>query len=597
MSAMGRLNYGRVRMEIKHTRFIERKVINSDDETTFLNVQWTFDVDCAVNPQTLSYFGGPDVIDDRKGSSMTNTDWAIRRELRTHRLTLQYWVGDELLLVSPVPLVTLDAPGNAGGPPTVDSRVGPLVDANNDIIEFHGVKTMMVRFRVITWVNDCYFVRTGNNIKAVNSPKPNPIVSHRWRRYEDIDQDYFVTLITEGEAVFDAAALQLQSSALALDTPSILGPVGPDAGDPVRRVNNLPDHFRRSLFFPIPYGFQRSKINVMPSSDGTSLSYKVVDTQKPYQMDANSSVTRAECYHTEGFSEPSMLDAVFRSGPSILSSLASLRIGDAIGTAATAMFHSLPRAHSNVVCRVWGGKYASLKSCLFTAISIVLHRLTMPTLEGHPIGASAEFIATIEASGRYAEVIMTRKIGVVPELLVVADGGEGARVRIDNGIAAGLALWARAPTLEVSIAMRAPSARGVVTRLMAPSERFDSTLREPGPGDVRRASGWTDDNDSWTIAFDSPSSVDVSRGIGFNPPEDGGARGSWVVRLAHAALAEGPCVGRKQPVTPVIPSTPTPEDPDPGSTKTEDKWYEYHTFTLDNDGHPVVPPTAFTLDH
>lgn len=364
---MGFIHYNGVDIEIRKTRIIARDFINSEDGSTYLYTRWTFDILGVVNPKALSYDSGGAKID---GIPATDTDWNIRQRLRTHRRKLVYSVGDTILLTSPVL------------PATVDANNGPIVE-KCDIVEFGGEKTIMWNFRVVTFVNDCASIRSGSGDKAsiASLTTFNPVISHRWRRFDDIDQDHYSCLVTEGSVVFDTALLN--------------------------RIGTVPDQYRGEFLHPIPFSFKRESIHVAPDSDGTTLYYRVTDRQMPYNIETNGWVTRAECYHTRGWARTGAIETALRAAHGVVGAALDLRLGSAASAGMGAILGQVPRHHSHCISRVWGNRFANARHILYTAIGIVLHRMNWG---GE--GDTTEFVASIDPLGRWAEASMTVTSGI-----------------------------------------------------------------------------------------------------------------------------------------------------------------------------------------
>ncbi len=129
---------------------------------------------------------------------------------------------------------------------TVDAKNGPFPQVC-EVTRIHGTKTWMVHFKVVTYVNECQ-----------NPRERNPLVAHRWTRYEDVDQDYFSVVTTQGVAAFRV--------------------------DELIRLGKYPDQYRQDLFHAIPKNFKRESVFVEPSSDGCSVTYRIVDRQLAFNI-------------------------------------------------------------------------------------------------------------------------------------------------------------------------------------------------------------------------------------------------------------------------------------------------------------------------
>lgn len=364
------LNYRDIDMNIVHARQIARDAVFSDDKTTYLYTRWTFDVDCVWNPADVAWAGGGPAF----GSSPTVTDREIRHRLLQPRGTLIFTVGTgagaETLLRCPTP------------PYTIDLENGPVVESCT-VQQIHGTKTFAISIRIRCAVNECTY----------NTQVP-VLLSHRWRRYCDIDQDYFTTITTEGEAIFRV--------------------------DELVRLGRFPAEYRTDLMHAPPHNFKRESTMVDPSPDGTRVRYRTVDRELAYTLGPANPATRIECYVTNGHGSPSGITALaegvadlFGALPGMVSSLASGGFSAGAGSAggtATGMISSgirrlTPSWHQHILCRAWGHKNSRKRDLMAMGMAVVLrHMLTFMR--------NSEIVVTFDVAGRFVEISMNRKTGL-----------------------------------------------------------------------------------------------------------------------------------------------------------------------------------------
>lgn len=360
------LTYRGIDMSIVHARQIAREAVFSEDRTTYLYTRWTFDVDCVWNPADVSWAAGAPAF----GSSPTITDTQIRHLLLQPRGTLVFTVGSgvaaETLLRCPDP------------PATVDLENGPHVEACT-VQAIHGSKTFAISLRIRCAVNECSY-----------PGQPVILLSHRWRRHAEMDQDYFTTIVTEGEAVFRA--------------------------DELVRLGRFPAEYRADLLHAVPTNFKRESTSIIPSEDGTRLRYRTVDRELPYSLGGSNPANRVECYVTNGYSEPSMLSAVtegiaglIESAPDMVGGGGAGSMGSVPGalfrTATSTARRMVPTYHQHILCRVWGHKNSRKRDLLAVGMAIVL-RQTLTFMR------NSEISITFDVPGRFVEISTNRRTGM-----------------------------------------------------------------------------------------------------------------------------------------------------------------------------------------
>jgi hypothetical protein len=320
------------------------------------------------------------------------TDRSIRHYLFQPRRQLTIWSdfdgGDPfLILQSPSPNLG-NFPGRGPcSPPDValpDELNGPFVEAC-DVVECKGVRSWWVRIRIVTYVNEC-----GGQFSQNSA---NPISAHRWKRWVDTDEDYFATLVTEGEVVF---------------RPSVMITKG-----------TWPDQYRTNFFPPIDPTFRREKIEVIPSSDGTKVNYRVVDKELAFSIGQNCPATRVECFQTRGYSRGNLLSGLIGG----LQALGNLRFGDMI---AIPIESATPKIFDHVVVKAWANRNGSRWLCMQLAFGIAFQRIgeLIQGALGMPLTAF-EIICTQEITGKYVELLVTYRSGIEQYAIDMIHGGGG----------------------------------------------------------------------------------------------------------------------------------------------------------------------------
>lgn len=138
-------------------------------------------------------------------------------------------------------------------------KPGFYVDANNgpnvvvySVQEILGdARTFVVHFQVETYINECE-----ENEGRTTTSKFASLISNRFSQHHELDEDYFLTIITQGIAHYRTDMIYT-------------------------RMN--PDDLRPFLFLPIPYGFKRVDIQVSSNASVNAIRYQFVDKQIPYQ--------------------------------------------------------------------------------------------------------------------------------------------------------------------------------------------------------------------------------------------------------------------------------------------------------------------------
>jgi hypothetical protein len=543
------IQYGTVVLNFIDSNEVKKEQVLTSDDTDYVYTKWTIDVNCLYAPasHTANYSGdfatGGGVPKKEPGNTnpfgvgqastggaLPNlTDRSIRHYLFQPRRQLTIWSdfdGDSPFLILQSPWI----PGDAPTPPNVKSACptgdvslpdelnGPFVEAC-DVVECKGVRSWWVRIRIVTYVNECGGQFSQNS--------PNPISAHRWKRWVDTDEDYYATLITEGEVVFRPAVLI--------------------------NAKTWPDQYRANFFPPIDPTFRRDKIEVIPSSDGTKINYRVVDRELAFSIGApfngagGCPATRIECFQTTGYSRAGIRESLIKAG--------NLKFG----SAAAAM---CPMVMDHIVVKAWGNRLARRLTLLQLAFGISFQRMGNLAQgidgignPGFPINGF-EILATQEITGQYVELVMTYRSGpeqavnLLPSPATIV-GTIGSRFSIDNTIQwRGVVVNYNDPILGA-------------TSITGPPTTISNVPASPPPGPRFQ----------YPYAYGNPP-----------PPYSNGGRGTWRGKLVAQALAY-PC-GCAMPLGPTSPVTAPFVQ---GQSLAINKNQTNSVVVYDSNGVPVVP--------
>lgn len=380
------LTYDGIDLLIIGTKEISRRHIYTEDRCNYLWTEWVFDVRTILNPQT--FVAG---VGDQLGQPPAINDPKIRSRLTGPRRSLSFSQDGNTVLQCP----SFVNPPNG---PTFqrDCQNGPIVEHFNLVSDVGG-KSWIVEIRIIAKVRECAFVSRQDRGIA-------PLISNRFRRSIDTDEDYLSYVETTGECVFDSAWLA--------------------------ELGTIPDQYRVDLFQPMPYNCKRDHINVVQLSDGCTYRYSFRDQEKHFNT---LYATRVECVQTEFFSQTSAASAAAGAAISSITAQAnsvmnSLVIGNPIGIAATGIggtikaavdaiaqtaLGQIPKFHSHVIARAWGNRNDNKNRLLTVAMKMAFERIN--TIR------NVELIIQFDRAGKYVEVQLTSRTG--PEELVRALNG------------------------------------------------------------------------------------------------------------------------------------------------------------------------------
>lgn len=373
---MSYLKYNSVILEIIDTQEMRRESVLDPTGCQYLYTKWTIDVHAIFNPTATSYKDIP--FGSSKGQLPAITDRAIRDRLLQPRKTLILKDG------GPDDRTILETPASGY---STDANNGPVPEECT-VLAVHGTKTWTVRFRITACVNSCTSVPV--------------VLAHRWKRYTDMDQDYFSMLVTEGEVHFNTARMLADSA--------------------------YPDDFRRDFFHAIPEDCKREKVEVIPSDDGASLKYRLIDRETAFHLGKITSCTRVEAYQTFWWSKvgfaAGMGGRLVGGAPGVVGGALRAPMGAPVAVGGLAidglmagLTSDMPQFYDHILIRVWGHK-ESIRRTMMNDIALPLAFSRLGPIDG---GKQSELIVTHELHGKFVEVQLTHKRG--PELGVL--GGIG----------------------------------------------------------------------------------------------------------------------------------------------------------------------------
>lgn len=376
---IGTIWYGAIQLEMTYCDLARRPILSSDG-TTYLYTEYVFDVLAIYNPAATSYAeaGQNDWAPNRANRFAGETDVAIRDYLAQPQRVLTVKHGDnagqnQIFLQSPIQ--------NPKRQPT-DAKNGPVCEVMS-VKEHHGTKTWIMHLRFKTWVNEC-------------TDSASPILSHRFVKTVDVDEDYFTTIITSGEVVFNVGRLWA--------------------------ANQSPDFYRSQFFAAPPGNFKREKINVEVSSDNTTAKYTVIDREMAFNLGTNSPATRVEAYLTTGYSQGSLAQAGAAAAGAALRIAAEagfstnfdpihdggilVGVGARLASAAGEIVSAnLPKYYATIVVRAWGSSTSRRLDLLNLAVGIAYAKIGTPNFVLR--ANTSDFVVLQELTGKYVEFTMT----------------------------------------------------------------------------------------------------------------------------------------------------------------------------------------------
>lgn len=237
---MSFLVYNNIGLELLKTNSVDRKVKYSDDETEYVHTEFTINVTAAYNPAqgatTYSFGNPPQYV---PGNLPMETDSAIRHFLMQPRKYLIYQEGGIDILI----IEAIDEFGNA-----IDAYNGPI-PMSCTITRIAGVSLFYVNYVV-----KCFVIECPEGTDCQNPATCCALVSSRYARSEQLDDQYRSTLITNGIAYFRS---------------DILDQMGVDA-----------DYFRSFLIPPQANGYKRVNVQFSIAANGLMVEWTTYDREQ-----------------------------------------------------------------------------------------------------------------------------------------------------------------------------------------------------------------------------------------------------------------------------------------------------------------------------
>lgn len=304
------LEYNGVSMELLQLDQVSREAVYSSDGQDLLYVKWIIGATCVyapggypvgtavINPnpdtkdelypsanlrnnnrdvrgrnpqvwpfeQAVNTLGGQNRL--QPSHTAVVTDVELKSRLWTPRQKLRLWVWDGGLGEGDATRgnrqVWMESP--RGDFPT-DMAGGPKPLAVDVVTAAGEGLNFGVHFQIMTHLSPC------------PEGSDRLILSHRWQMSHHPDEDQYLSRIIEGEVVFNQAVLL--------------------------QADYNPDWLRSQFLHPIPLGFKRKNVDVVQSSDGSTIRYTIVDTDSTIMFDAgDSGATEIEIIENVSYANP-----------------------------------------------------------------------------------------------------------------------------------------------------------------------------------------------------------------------------------------------------------------------------------------------------
>lgn len=261
-----KIKYDDIELKIATIDIDRRVVWTPDGSGDYLYTQWDIDCTCLAASASPQFYQadqsvgmswvrtGGGGIAESLNSNPINTDAAIRHRLSMPRKTLVLEADGFELLKTPAEGMPCDA---ANGP---FPKVFPIP------MIFGNARTFGYNWQRTTFINEC-----GGN----GSSEPPALLSNKFSQRHVYNEDYFLTIETEGIAHFRTDVL---------------------------RKNKLnPDLLRPMLVLPIPLGMKREIMEYANDPSGNVFYYKFSDRQMATQFVAGDEIgaTRAEIFYEQ----------------------------------------------------------------------------------------------------------------------------------------------------------------------------------------------------------------------------------------------------------------------------------------------------------
>ena len=562
------ITYNSVPLHIIATKEISRHHVLSEDKTTYLWTEWIFDVVTQLNQATIGFLLNRIVPPSNPlappGPSVTNNpaiiDPFIRQILTMPRRSLVFSQSSDgttwnVVLNVPNNPANLTGPlippgqvdpnaGNIGG-----SGVGQLTDCQNgpvvedfSLVRDHSGTTWMVKLRLVTRVRECVFTPGSGSII-------NPIISHRWTRRVDTDEESLSFVETSGEVIFDSAWL------LALGT--------------------FPDQYRPDLFQPIPPNCQRQNIVVEQDSDGVTYHYSFRDQERHFNT---LPAVKIQAFKTSGFSQQGFETAAMSQAitgvaqytrdligiaqhaaanpaPWVAADYTAAVAGVTVKSIASNSFQTfvrqIPKFSTHILVKAWGNRDTPKWTLLAQTMGIASSHFTTFN--------NAEMIITYELSGKYVELQITNVTG--PEQIFLLGKQQAKNVAAAVSAFVGKALKGNLNLQTLFGADNVPSVNQnmqIAYDLMFNTRENDPQAWYHQDENVSRDSfiANLDANPEWALAFpDGPTSGHNQFYGNMQPPgpdktkDSNYTRGTLLVNLISQALHD-PC--KSPPCPPAV---------------------------------------------
>lgn len=355
---MAQLEYDKVKLELTRIK-LDQTPIWSEDGCDYLYTHYVFDVIAIVNPNATTF---------SPISTAPISVAELRSRLLTPRKRLSYIVDGATVLASPhttyfgIPGIGVaQIPDNVDW---VDAYVGPR-PISFDVLQWHGVKTCTVRYRIETWLLHC----TGTTANPLQ-----PLISHRWEISHEVNELYMTTRRIAGIAKFRSDLLK----------------------NPLDRTAPMSaDDFRHEFFHPIEDGYKREDIKVAQSSDNTTVRYQVLDVEQPQSW--RYDIIKAEGTYTN---ECYMVPFIPISVP-----IGRTRTGGNQNSPYISTSVPIPMFKYSIMVRLWGHRNAGRQGMANAAI-ITISKYISPT-GGVGFSIPLHGVLHLDLAGHFVEAQVT----------------------------------------------------------------------------------------------------------------------------------------------------------------------------------------------
>ncbi len=318
---MATLTYNGVELGLQRTLDVQDDAAYSPDGQDFLYREVTVDAICVINPATMAGIG------INPGSSSAKIIKSIRQVLLTPQKQLLMKSGDDIIY---------DTPGFQpnGLPYTCDANGGPFPE-HFSVLEFQGTKTIIARYRIKFYVNDCLEQRI--------------VLSNRWNITSDTDTSGITTRTIEGWCIVDM-------------------------GKFIAEFGNFSvDRFRNNFSIACPTNFKRINIQVTAQSDGSRAHYVVTDQEQTVnvQTPMNLEVT--------GNTTSGWETTIANTAGGYFGILPKLAVGATLPYSLLflpAIAGDMPILKANGIVRVRGGRLVKKADLVQMALNLIVDRFS-----------------------------------------------------------------------------------------------------------------------------------------------------------------------------------------------------------------------------